>query len=141
MTLQQCSADRLLALYKDQAMSERAHHFLKGPLAVRPVFLKSNRRAAALVGVCSIALLVYGLIETEIRRAITPSRTIAGILPEGRAARPTPENILNAFAGLGYQRARTTNGLEEIADPLSPAQQKILDALNITAIIRSQAQA
>jgi transposase len=141
MTLQQCSADRLLALYKDQAMSERAHHFLKGPLAVRPVFLKSNRRAAALVGVCSIALLVYGLIETEVRRAIAPSRTITGILPEGRAARPTAENILNTFAGLGYQRARTTNGLEEIADPLSPAQQAILDALNITAIVPSQAQA
>ena len=49
MAPRQCSADRLLTLYKDQALSERAHHFLKGPLAVRPVFLHSNRRAAALV--------------------------------------------------------------------------------------------
>ena len=49
MCTRRCSADRLLSLYKDQALSERAHHFLKGPLAVRPVFLKSNRRAAALV--------------------------------------------------------------------------------------------
>ena len=59
---QRCSADRLLGLYKDQFLSERAHHFLKGPLAVRPVFLKNNQRAAALVGVCSFALLVYGLV-------------------------------------------------------------------------------
>lgn len=134
----QCSANRLLGLYKDQALSERAHHFLKGPLAVRPVFLKSNRRAAALLGVCSIALLVYGLIETELRQAIAPARTIAGLLPEGRAARPTAENVFRAFTGLGYQRARTTNGLEHIADPLTLAQQAILDALAIRSILPSR---
>ncbi len=141
MTSRQCSADRLLALYKDQALSERAHHFLKRPLAVRPVFLHSNRRAAALVGVCSIALLVYGLIETDLRHAITPARTIAGMLPEGRAARPTAENIFRAFTGLGYQRARTTNGLEDIPDPLTPAQQAILDALAIPSILPSPGEA
>jgi transposase len=105
MSPHQCSADRLLTLYKDQALSERAHHFLKGPLAVRPVFLKSNRRAAALVQVCSLALLVYGLVEAEVRNAITPQRTIIGLLPEGRAARPTAANIFGAFTGLGFQRA------------------------------------
>lgn len=135
MAPHQCSADRLLALYKDQALSERAHHFLKGPLAVRPVFLHSNRRAAALVAVCSIALLVYGLVENETRRAIAPARTIDGLLPEQRAARPTAENIFRAFAGLGFQRARTTTGLEAIPDPLSPAQQAILDALNIASAL------
>jgi hypothetical protein len=135
MNAKQCSADRLLHLYKDQALSERAHHFLKGPLAVRPVFLKSNRRAAALVNVCSIALLVYGLIETELREAITPARTIAGLLPERRAARPTAQNIFRAFTGLGYQRARTTNGIKEIPDTLTPAQQSVLAALGITSIL------
>ena len=138
MSPRQCSADRLLALYKNQALSERAHHFLKGPIAVRPVFLKSNRRAAALVAVCSIALLVYGLIEAELRQAIAPVHTITGLLPEGRAARPTGENIFKAFAGLGYHRARTTNGLEEIPDPLTPAQQAILDALNIPSQLPSR---
>ena len=135
----QCSASRLLALYKDQALSERAHHFLKGPLAVRPVFLHSNRRAAALVAVCSIALLVYGLIETETRRAIAPARTIDGLLPEQRAARPTGENIFRAFSGLGFQRVRTTTGLEAIPDPLSTAQQAILDAFEISSVLPPKA--
>jgi hypothetical protein len=137
MSPRSCSPDRLLALYKDQALSERAHHFLKGPLAVRPVFLKSNRRAAALVGVCSIALLVYGLIESEVRQAIAPARTIAGLLPERRAARPTAENIIRAFTGLGFQRARTPNGLQEIPDPLTPAQHAILNALRIPSTLPS----
>jgi transposase len=135
MSPQQCSPHRLLALYKHQALTERAHHFLKGPIAVRPVFLHSNRRAAALVGVCSIALLVYGLIEAQLRHAIAPARTIAGLLPEGRAARPTGENIFKAFSGLAYQRARTANGLETIPDALTPAQQAILDALDIASIL------
>jgi transposase len=131
MTPRQCSPDRLLTLYKHQAQSERAHHFLKGPLAVRPVFVHSNRRAAALIAVCSIALLIYGLIEAETRRAITPARTIHALLPEQRTARPTAENIFRVFAGLGFQRARTTTGLEAIPDPLTPAQHTILNALNI----------
>jgi len=135
MSPRQCSADRLLALYKDQSLSERAHHFLKGPLAVRPVFLKSNRRAAALVQVCSIALLVYGLIESEVRKAIVPARVILGLLPEGRAARPTAANVFAAFAGLGYQRARTASGLAYIPDPLTPAQNCILGALNVQSIL------
>jgi hypothetical protein len=138
MSPRQCSADRILALYKDQTLSERVHHFLKGPLHVRPVFLKSNRRAAALVQVCSIALLVYGLIETDIRAAIAPARTIAALLPEGRAARPTAANIFAAFTGLGYQRARTTNGLEYIPDPITQAQHQILAALNIPSILPPQ---
>jgi uncharacterized protein DUF4277/DDE family transposase len=139
MTARQCSPDRLLRLYKEQARSEQAHHFLKGPLAVRPVFLKSNRRAAALVQVCSIALLVYGLIESEVRAAIAPARSISGLLPEGRAARPTGANIFAAFAGLGYQRVRTVNGLEYLPDRVTQAQAAILTALGIPSILPTQA--
>ena len=131
----ECSADRLLALYKDQQLVERAHHFLKGPLRVRPVFLHSNRRAAALVAVCSIALIVYGLVEAEVRRVIAPRRTIRGLLPEGRAARPTAPNIFGVFAGLGFQRARGRDGLVVIPDPITDAQRQILDALGVSSIL------
>jgi hypothetical protein len=137
LTPAQCSADRLLRLYKEQVLAERSHHFLKGPLAVRPVFLHSNRRAAALVAVCSMALMVYGLVEAEVRQAIAPQRTIPGLLPEGRAARPTAPNIFGAFAGWGFQRARTTEGLKDIPDPITPAQQAILDALRMPSLLPS----
>src|SRR5204862_1087199 len=117
----QCCADRLLSLYKDQFLSERAHHFLKGPLAVRPVFLKNNRRAAALVQVCSFALLVYGLIEADVRAAIAPATTIRALLPERRAGRPTSAHICAAFAGRGYQRGPTVTSRECVPDPSSSA--------------------
>ncbi len=82
------SAARLLALYTDQALSERAHHFLKGPIAVRPVFSKSNRRAAALVQVCSIAPLVYGLVEAEVRTQASATNASAPTSASGTW--PTP---------------------------------------------------
>jgi hypothetical protein len=140
MAPRQCCADRLLSLYKDQFLSERAHHFLKGPLAVRPVFLKNNRRVAALVQVCSFALLVYGLIEADVRAAIAPATTIRALLPEGRAARPTAANIFAAFAGLGYQRVRTGKGIEYIPDPITSAQAAILKALGIASILPPDAE-
>lgn len=104
------------------------------------MFLHSNHRATALVAVCSIALLVYGLIEAEKRRSIAPARTIDGLLPERRAARPTAENIFHAFAGPGCQRVRTTTGLEAMPDPLSRAQQAIIDALDITSVVPPKAK-
>lgn len=131
----QASAARLLKLYKDQAIVERTHHFLKGPLLVRPVFLHSNRRAAALVAICSYAVMVYGLIEAEVRAGIAPRRTIPALLPEGRAARPTAPNIFAAFAGLGFQRVRTRDGLRELPDTLNSAQKEILAILGADSIL------
>jgi hypothetical protein len=116
-------------------------HFLpvKGPLVVRPVFLHSNRRAAALISVCAIAVMVYGLVEAEVRRAIAPRRTIPGLLPEGRAARPTAPNIFAIFfAGHGFQRVRSRDGLIEVPDPLSPAQKHVFAALGIASSLPPQ---
>lgn len=131
----QASPHRLLRLFKDQAIVERTHHFLKGPLVVRPVFLHSNRRAAALISVCSVAVMVYGLVEAQIRSAIAPARNIPGLLPEGRPARPTASNVFAAFEGLGFHRARTAGGLEEIPDPLTTSQCEILRALGVPSIL------
>ncbi len=138
LSTRQASAARVLRLFKEQVIVERAHHFLKGPLVVRPVFLHSNRRAAALISVCAIAVMVYGLVEAEVRRAIAPRRTIPGLLPEGRAARPTAPNIFAIFAGHGFQRVRSRDGLIELPDPLSPAQKHVFAALGIASSLPPQ---
>jgi hypothetical protein len=87
------------------------------------------------VQVCSFALLVYGLIEPDVRPAIAPATTIRALLPEGRAARPTAANIFAAFAGLGYQRVRTVKPMEYIPDPISSPQAAILKTLGIASIL------
>jgi hypothetical protein len=64
------SADELSRAYKRQHLIESRFTDLKGPIRVRPVFLHSNRRIAALLAVISLALLLYGLIERQVRRAL-----------------------------------------------------------------------
>jgi len=121
------SATSILRTYKDQHLVELAHRANKGTLHVRPIFLHNDDRIAALVSIVGLALLIYGLIETDLRHALGSDQQLPGLLPEGRAARPTGRNILAAFQGLGA--THTPNGLR--LDRLTTTQRTILDLLNI----------
>lgn len=88
----------VLRRYKGQEVVERRYGDFKGPLAVAPMFLKNNRRIAALITVICLALLIFSLIEREVRRAIAPEKTMLGLYPERRPARPTGRMILAALA-------------------------------------------
>jgi transposase len=89
----------VLRRYKGQEAVERRYSAFKGPLAVAPLFVKHNRRIAALITVICLALLIYCLIEREVRNAIAPASTLDGLYA-GRPAKPTGRLILGAFAGL-----------------------------------------
>ena len=89
----------VLRRYKGQEAVERRYSAFKGPLAVAPLFVKHNRRIAALITVICLALLIYCLIEREVRNAIAPASTLDGLYA-GRPAKPTGRLILGALAGL-----------------------------------------
>jgi hypothetical protein len=99
----------VLKIYNDQRVVDQRHRDLKQTLRVRPVFLHNDARIEALVAVVGIALLVFGLIEPELRGALGEDVALPGILPEGRAAKPTARAALTAFDGL--QVTYTANGL------------------------------
>ena len=117
----------VLGLYKDQHLVELAHRANKGVLNVRPIFLHNDDRITALISIVGLALLIYGLIETDLRQALGPDQHLPGLLPEGRAARPTGRNILATFQGLGA--TYTPHGLR--LDRLTNTQRAILNHLNI----------
>lgn len=118
----------VLRIYKDQWIVEQRHRDLKQTLQVRPVLLHNDHRIDGLVAVVGIALLVFGLIEADLRRRLPPGEPrMPGLLPEGRAAKPTGRNILAAFAGLGM--TYTPHG--PLLDPLAPIQRLILALLDI----------
>ena len=122
------TAGDVLAVYKDQWIVEQRHRDAKQTLKVRPVFLHNDDRIDALVAVVGIALLIFGLIEADLRRRLpTHDPRLPGLLPEGRAAKPTGRNILTAFHGLGA--TYTGDGL--VLDPLTPTQRVILALLDI----------
>jgi Domain of unknown function (DUF4277) len=118
----------VLKTYKDQWVAGQRHRDLKQTLKVRPIFLHNDDRIAALVAVIGIALLIFGLIEAELRNALGPGTPLPGILPEGRAAIPTARAALTAFDGLC---ATYTPDGSLILDRLTPAQRMILACLDI----------
>ena len=121
------SALDVLEIYKDQWVIEQRHRDLKQTLLVRPVFLHNDARIESLVAVVGIALLIFGLIEAELRTALGEGIALPGILPEGRAAKPTARAALSAFDGL--EATYTPNGL--VLDRLSQVQRIILALLDI----------
>ncbi|HEY3907989.1 MAG TPA: IS1634 family transposase, partial [Streptosporangiaceae bacterium] len=64
------TAEQILPDYKGQSGVEHHYGDFKGPLAVTPLFVHKNNRVAALIQVICLALLVFCLIEREVRRAL-----------------------------------------------------------------------
>jgi transposase len=122
------TAGQLLRDYKGQQIVERRHRDYKQTLKVRPIFLHNDDRIYALTSIIGIALLIFGLIETELRKALADNELLPGLLPENRAAKPTGRNVLGAFQGLGL--TYTQAGVE--LDRLTHTQRRILELLDIT---------
>ena len=117
----------MLDLYKDQWIVEQRHRDLKHTLHVRPIFLHNDDRIHALIAVIGIALLVYGLIEADLRAALGPDTALPGLLPEHRDAVPTARAVLAAFTDLHA----TYTGTGLVLDRLTPVQRLILAHLDI----------
>ena len=121
------TATTVLRQYKDQQIVERRHRDAKHTLKVRPIFLHNDDRIHALISIVGLALLIFGLIETQTRHALGDREQLPGLLPEGRAAIPTGANILAAFQGLGL--TYTPAGIR--LDRLTHTQRRILKLLQI----------
>jgi hypothetical protein len=124
------SANRVLELYKHQQIVERRHRDYKQTLKVRPIFLHNDDRIYALTSLVGLALLIFGLIESQLRQALAHDHhdgQLPGLLPEGRAAKPTGRNILAAFQGLGLTYTHDGPRL----DRLTHTQRQILELLEI----------
>ena len=124
----EADAAEVLRRYKGQEVVERRYGTFKGPLAVAPMFLKDNRRIAALVTVICLALLIFCLVERAVRLAITPKATLDGLYV-GRPAKPTGRLIFEALAHLRLNPARGHDP-PTIPTP-APLQATLLKLLNV----------
>jgi Domain of unknown function (DUF4277)/Transposase DDE domain len=122
------TAGEVLRSYKGQQIVERRHRDYKQTLKVRPIFLHNDDRIYALTSIIGIALLIFGLIETELRKALGENELLPGLLPEDRAAKPTGRNVLGVFQGLGL--TYTHAGVQ--LDRLTHTQRRVLELLEIT---------
>src|SRR5437867_632376 len=128
LAVEQADAAEVLRRYKGQEVIERRYGAFKGPLGVAPMFLKTNRRIAALISVICLALLVFCLVERAVRQAIAPAIELAGLYL-GRPATPTGRLIFEALAWLRLNPAR---GHDPPTVPIPPPlQAKLLELLKV----------
>jgi hypothetical protein len=126
----QADAAEILRLYKGQEAVERRYSAFKGPLAVATLYLKNNRRISALITVICLALLVFCLVERQVRRALAlHGTTKVNGLYAGRPAVPTGRLIFQALASLRIVPG-TGQSPPVIPQPI-PVQIHLLDLLDV----------
>jgi transposase len=125
----QADTTEVLRRYKGQEVVERRYGDFKGPLAVSPMFLHNNRRIEALITVICLALLIFCLIEREVRSQLAPETTMVGIYPENRAVKPTGRLIFAALAGMRLTPATATR--PPIIPRPNQTQLRLLDMLHV----------
>jgi transposase len=125
----------LLQEWKGQYKVEHCFRLTNQLFLVGPLFLKTPRRIVSLIFLIMVGCLVAGLIERQIRRALTQRQEpLHGLMPEGRDhLKPTIARILQLFAHYSVVRIRYPDGTlagRHFAK-LDAVQQQILDVLGL----------
>lgn len=135
------SLKAILEAYKFQPKLEKRHEQLKSVQNLAPVWLKNVSRIEALLFLYFIALLVYALLERQVRQAMERTGLEQlPLYPEDRACRaPSTERILDVFSPLQRHRLRQKGRLVEVFEPnLTCLHRQVLALLRIpTSTFRS----
>ena len=97
------SDEELFRTYQEQYLVETAIRIFKNPLAVAPLFLKTDDCIAVLGLVYVLALMVYTLLQREVRRLLE-SRKADFPGNKGWTQQPTTEVIFRLFDGISTLR-------------------------------------
>lgn len=123
------SARDLLTIYKDQHMVERNFAFLKDPVFVNALFLKSPSRIEALGLILVLALLICRLMERTMRLNLrTTESTVTG-WDKRQTSRPTFLMLTTKFVGVAFLVSALGRRL---GNPLNPVQLRYLEILDLT---------
>jgi transposase len=95
----EATADAIFRDYKRQTDAERRFADWKSPLQVNQIFLKSNKRVAGMVFVMAVALLIFCLMERQVRKGL-PDGKMVGLLPINQPTKATGWNILDTLSTL-----------------------------------------
>ena len=122
--------------YKYQPNLEKRNEQLKSVYHVRPVLLQNPKRVTGLLFVYFLALLVWALIEREIRQQMKRKKINSlPLYPELRDCQaPTTDGIFLAVQGVRRHRLADVKGnaLKTFYDSLSPVAEQCLQLLGVS---------
>lgn len=108
-------ANEALTLFKGQDGAEKRFRVVKGPLLVRPLFVRTDRRIEGLVFITLLALLVQAILERACRQ---------------RGLTVTAEKLFRGFASLQAVDLMWADGSRQRrAAELTPFQAEVLNRL------------
>jgi transposase len=95
-----CGDAEIVRAYRDQtATVERGFRWIKNPAAIHPVWLEKRERIAALAMLTVVGLLVYGLIQRQVRQYLQEHEaTIPG--NKGETDNPTATVVFESLTML-----------------------------------------
>jgi transposase len=122
----------LLSVYQDQHSVERNFGFLKDPVIVNALFLKTPRRIEALGLILVLALMIWRLMERTMRISLknTESKVIGW--NNRKTSRPTSFMMTTKFLSVIVINTDTRRFL---AEPLDPIQERYLMILGLSATV------
>jgi len=124
----QWTPSELLRMYKEQDGIEKNFGFIKDPAIINAIFLKKTSRIEVFGLVLLLALLIWRLIERDLRQHIERTNTpLPGWKPKG-TTRPTTFMMSIKFKQI---TVLTIDGVRRLARPLNSEQLKFLEALKL----------
>ena len=121
-------AAKLLATYKEQHLVEQNFGFLKDPVFVNALFLKSPKRIEALGLVLILALLIWRLMERTMRMHLEETESTVTGWDNRQTSRPTSVMMTTKFKGIFVL---TSAERRSLAQPLTNVQMAYLAILEI----------
>lgn len=122
-------AGEILQAYKGQYAVEQNFAFLKDPLVVNDLFLKTPSRIDALGMILIIALMIYRLMQRMMRRFVRETKTkLPGWKASRDTDRPTTYMLTWALRGIRVYRIR---GQRVFLKPPSDRQRRYLEGLGL----------
>jgi transposase len=122
---------KVLAAYRGQSRVENRIHYIKGPLAVTPMFLENPKRIAGMMVILLWSLTVLTLMERQVRKNLD-GKPMYGIYPENRPSpSPTGPKLLEAFETLCIVIIHDRDGTHRRLAQLSATQRTILKLLDL----------
>lgn len=126
------SSKKLLRAYQDQHSVEQNFGFLKDPVIVNALFLKSPRRIEALGLILVLALMIWRLMERTMRVSLKESNTKVIGWNNRQTSRPTSFMMTTKFVSVIVLRTAERRFL---AEPLDPVQERYLQVLGLSAAV------
>lgn len=122
----------LLRAYHDQHSVEQNFGFLKDPVIVNALFLKSPRRIEALGLILVLALMIWRLMERTMRVSLKESNAKVVGWNNRQTSRPTSFMMTTKFVSVIVIR---TDERRFLAEPLDPVQERYLQILGLSEAV------